>query len=150
MGGGLSGLAAACFYRRRFGPSARVLVLDNHDDFGGHARRNEFVSDGRTLMTTGGSAYFVAPDQWTDQAKEFVRSLGADFTVRRRKPALSPRWACGLQPSCRAKAGAMGGFTRMSVLPRQRPRSSRPRTCRSACAKILPQSITARSIIWRA
>ncbi|WEQ55942.1 NAD(P)/FAD-dependent oxidoreductase [Komagataeibacter nataicola] len=97
VGGGLSGLAAACFYRRRFGPSARVLVLDNHDDFGGHARRNEFVSDGRTLMTTGGSAYFVAPDQWTDQAKEFVRSLGADFTVRRRET--SPFAALGMRPA---------------------------------------------------
>src|SRR6185436_17898569 len=38
VGGGISGLSAAWFYTRA-NPSARVLVLDNHDDFGGHARR---------------------------------------------------------------------------------------------------------------
>src|SRR5215468_2263018 len=42
VGAGISGLAAAWFYRRAAGPSARILILDNHDDFGGHARRNEF------------------------------------------------------------------------------------------------------------
>src|SRR5918995_4662446 len=42
VGGGISGLAAAWYYRRAR-PSARILVLDNHDDFGGHARRNEFT-----------------------------------------------------------------------------------------------------------
>lgn len=97
VGGGLSGLAAACFYRRRFGSDTRVLVIDNHDDFGGHAKRNEFVSDGRTLMATGGSAYFVAPDQWTDNAKEFVKSLGADFTVKRK--ATNPYAQLGMRPA---------------------------------------------------
>ena len=42
VGGGISGLAAAYFYRKRHGPGARILILDNHDDFGGHAKRNEF------------------------------------------------------------------------------------------------------------
>src|SRR5689334_8577912 len=42
VGAGISGLAAAWFYRRA-NPSARVLILDNHDDFGGHAKRNEFM-----------------------------------------------------------------------------------------------------------
>src|SRR5262249_36843841 len=46
VGGGISGLAAAFFYRRA-NPQARILVLDNHDDFGGHAKRNEFTVDGR-------------------------------------------------------------------------------------------------------
>src|SRR5215467_13041221 len=32
VGAGISGLAAAWFYRRAVGPSARILVLDNHDD----------------------------------------------------------------------------------------------------------------------
>ena len=35
VGAGISGLAAAHFYRQAAGPSARVLILDNHDDFGG-------------------------------------------------------------------------------------------------------------------
>ena len=40
VGGGISGLSAAYFWRAK-NPSARILILDNHDDFGGHAKRNE-------------------------------------------------------------------------------------------------------------
>jgi spermidine dehydrogenase len=42
VGGGISGLSAAYFYRTALGAAQRILVLDNHDDFGGHAKRNEF------------------------------------------------------------------------------------------------------------
>ena len=42
VGAGMSGLAAAYYYRQQVGPNARILILDNHDDFGGHAKRNEF------------------------------------------------------------------------------------------------------------
>ena len=42
VGGGISGLAAAWFYREAFDGAARILILENHDDFGGHAKRNEF------------------------------------------------------------------------------------------------------------
>src|SRR5215467_11393104 len=42
VGAGISGLAAAYFYRNLAGHGARILILDNHDDFGGHAKRNEF------------------------------------------------------------------------------------------------------------
>ncbi|MHB8812821.1 MAG: NAD(P)-binding protein, partial [Steroidobacteraceae bacterium] len=48
VGGGLSGLAAAHFFHKSVGPGARVLILDNHDDVGGHARRNEFHHQVRT------------------------------------------------------------------------------------------------------
>ena len=34
VGAGISGLAAAHFYRKS-NPDARILILDNHDDFGG-------------------------------------------------------------------------------------------------------------------
>src|SRR4051812_32943836 len=54
IGGGISGLAAAWFYRRAV-PSARILVLDNLDDFGGHAKRNEFTLGDRRLIGYGGS-----------------------------------------------------------------------------------------------
>src|SRR5262245_46324288 len=50
VGGGISGLSAAWFYRQRKGPDARILILDNHDDFGGHAKRNEFTLDGRLFI----------------------------------------------------------------------------------------------------
>ena len=53
VGGGISGLAAAYFYRQQAGPKSRVLILENHDDFGGHARRNEFQSADRLLIGYG-------------------------------------------------------------------------------------------------
>ena len=55
VGGGLSGLASAHFFLRDAGQSARVLILDNHDDFGGHAKRNELVYQGRTVVLNGGT-----------------------------------------------------------------------------------------------
>src|SRR5262245_43365287 len=54
VGGGLSGLAAAYYFRKRAGRSAKILVLDNHDDFGGHAKRNDDNNHGRTPMGNGG------------------------------------------------------------------------------------------------
>ena len=54
VGGGISGLAAAHFYRNEH-PNARILILDNHDDFGGHAKRNELQVGGRKLIGYGGS-----------------------------------------------------------------------------------------------
>jgi spermidine dehydrogenase len=76
VGGGLSGLAAAWYYRERAGKDARILVIDNHDDFGGHAKRNEFEVDGQQMMVTGGSAYMVAPKTWPREAMRLVKSLG--------------------------------------------------------------------------
>ena len=61
VGGGISGLAAAYFYRKQAGPSARILILDNHDDFGGHAKRNEFRPGGRLLLTNGGTVSIESP-----------------------------------------------------------------------------------------
>jgi spermidine dehydrogenase len=51
-------------------------VIDNHDDFGGHAKRNEFIYNGRTLMDTGGSAYMVAPSTWTRESRQILEDLG--------------------------------------------------------------------------
>src|ERR1700684_3357945 len=53
VGGGISGLAAAHFYRVKH-PDARILILDNHDDFGGHAKRNEFSLNGRIELINCG------------------------------------------------------------------------------------------------
>ena len=54
VGGGISGLAAAHFYRAKH-QDARILILDNHDDFGGHAKRNEFSLNGRIELINGGT-----------------------------------------------------------------------------------------------
>jgi spermidine dehydrogenase len=79
VGGGISGLAAAWFYRSTVSPHARILILDNHDDFGGHAKRNEFVLDGRRIIGYGGSQSIDSPGSWwSDTAKGLLRDLGVD------------------------------------------------------------------------
>ena len=55
VGAGISGLAAAYFYRKQNGPDSRILILDNHDDFGGHAKRNEFWHEGKMYLVNGGT-----------------------------------------------------------------------------------------------
>jgi spermidine dehydrogenase len=76
VGGGISGLAAAYFYRKSAGKDARILILDNHDDFGGHAKRNEFRAGGRMLLSYGGTQSIESPGQYSDVAKELLRELG--------------------------------------------------------------------------
>ncbi|HZO46352.1 MAG TPA: FAD/NAD(P)-binding protein [Xanthobacteraceae bacterium] len=81
IGGGISGLAAAWFYRRTR-KDARILILDNHDDFGGHAKRNEFMLDGRLIIGYGGSQSIDSPNAWwSETGKGLLRELGVD--VRR-------------------------------------------------------------------
>ena len=80
VGGGISGLSAAWFYRRAVGAQARILILDNHDDFGGHAKRNEFVAGPRTLIGYGGSQSIQSPKTlWSDVAKGLLRDIGVDI-----------------------------------------------------------------------
>jgi len=78
VGGGISGLSAAYFYRQAAGNSARILILDNHDDFGGHAKRNEFVIDDRLMIGYGGTMLLEAPSSYPEIAKSLIRELGID------------------------------------------------------------------------
>jgi spermidine dehydrogenase len=79
VGGGISGLAAAWFYRRA-APDARILVLDNHDDFGGHAKRNEFSLDGSRIIGYGGSQSMQSPKRlYSAVAKGLLTDLGVDL-----------------------------------------------------------------------
>ena len=78
VGGGISGLSAAYFYREAMGASAKILVLDNHDDFGGHAKRNEFQIDGRLMIGYGGTMLLEAPGGYPPVAKRLIRQLGID------------------------------------------------------------------------
>jgi len=78
VGAGISGLTAAYLYRQRH-PSARVLILENHDEFGGHARRNEFEVDGRRLVGYGGSEAIQSPkSEWSDDAAGLLKQIGVD------------------------------------------------------------------------
>ncbi len=78
VGGGISGLAAAKFFRDRHDGPAKILVLDNHDDFGGHARRNEFDVDGRMLLCYGGSQTIEAPSKYSEVAKQLLKDLAIE------------------------------------------------------------------------
>lgn len=80
VGGGISGLAAAYFYRKQNGPDSRILILDNHDDFGGHAKRNEFWHDGRMYLVNGGTLNVEAPSQYSTVAAGLLWELGIDRT----------------------------------------------------------------------
>lgn len=76
VGGGISGLSAAWFYRKALGPDVRVLVLDNHDDFGGHAKRNEFRHEGRTILAYGGTMSIETPFPYSHSSKALLADLG--------------------------------------------------------------------------
>ena len=78
VGGGLSGLSAAHFFRQRAGRAVRILVLDNHDDFGGHAKRNEFREAGRTLIGYGGTFSIDSPAPYSGVARGLIKELGID------------------------------------------------------------------------
>jgi spermidine dehydrogenase len=81
VGGGISGLAAAHFFRKVAGEQARVLILENHDDFGGHAKRNEFRAgrtDGRTILGFGGTYSIESPAPYSAVARGLIEELGID------------------------------------------------------------------------
>jgi spermidine dehydrogenase len=78
VGAGISGLAAAYFYAQKAHPGARVLILDNHDDFGGHAKRNEFEAAGRLLLSNGGTQSIESPSQYSPVAKKLFAELGIE------------------------------------------------------------------------
>jgi spermidine dehydrogenase len=77
VGGGISGLSAAHFYRAQK-PAARILILDNHDDFGGHAKRNEVTLGGRTELINGGTLEIDSPRPYSRVADGLLKSLGVD------------------------------------------------------------------------
>lgn len=79
VGGGISGLSSALYYARDSGGQARTLVLDNHDDFGGHAKRNEFDFGGRTVISNAGT-FSISPG--SENARSFMQSIGIDDIAR--------------------------------------------------------------------
>jgi spermidine dehydrogenase len=85
VGGGMSGLAAAYFYRKQAGASSRILILDNHDDFGGHAKRNEFRPGGRLLLANGGTVSIESPFPYSKEARGLLTELGIDPPALQKK-----------------------------------------------------------------
>jgi spermidine dehydrogenase len=78
VGAGMSGLAAAWFYQNKMGAEAKILVLDNHDDFGGHAKRNEFHQGGRMMLSLGGAQNVENPAGYSKPASSLMHAIGID------------------------------------------------------------------------
>jgi len=78
VGGGISGLAAAYRFRQKTGRTAKILILDNHDDFGGHAKRNEFQAGGRMVLSYGGTQSIESPGRYSAEAKELLKEIGIE------------------------------------------------------------------------
>ncbi|HEY6924702.1 MAG TPA: NAD(P)-binding protein, partial [Steroidobacteraceae bacterium] len=87
VGAGISGLAAAQFFRARTSAAARILLLDNHDDFGGHAKRNEFQLGGRVELLNGGTLLIESPRPYSPVADGLMRELGIDVEALAKKCA---------------------------------------------------------------
>jgi spermidine dehydrogenase len=79
VGGGISGLAAAHYYRASKPGASRILILDNHDDFGGHAKRNEFDLDGHLSLLNGGTLEIDSPRPYGPVASALLTTLGIDL-----------------------------------------------------------------------
>lgn len=75
VGAGISGLSAAHFYRAA-SPGAKILILDNHDDFGGHAKRNEYTIGGKLMIMNGGTAGIESPTPYSPVADGLMKTLG--------------------------------------------------------------------------
>ena len=102
---GISGLAAAHFFRAAAGPRARILILDNHDDFGGHAKRNEFTHGGRMLMLNGGTLNIEGPGQYSPQSMGLLRTIGIDIDRFERETA-ADRGTYASGSACAAACGS--------------------------------------------
>ena len=72
-------MSAAHFFKERTGKVPKILILDNHDDFGGHAKRNEFVVNDRTMLAYGGSQSVESPSYYEEVSKKLLSDLGIDF-----------------------------------------------------------------------
>ncbi|MEI9930455.1 MAG: FAD-dependent oxidoreductase [Rhizomicrobium sp.] len=98
VGGGISGLSAAYFYRQKH-PQAKILIIENHDDFGGHAKRNEFNVGGRVLLANGGTQDMDSPYPYSTQARGLMKALGID-PVKLHKECADPAIYKGSRPPC--------------------------------------------------
>ncbi len=109
VGAGISGLAAAFLFRQQAGTAARILILENSEDFGGHANRNEFTaSDGRRIVGYGGSESLQSPSFFSPAVSKLIADIGID--VGKFETWFDRRWAAdrGLGPAVFLSREAFG------------------------------------------
>jgi spermidine dehydrogenase len=94
VGAGASGLAAAKFYRDRFGPDSRILLIDPLPDFGGHSHRNEFHLGDTTLLRNGGTVNLDSIGNWNKPGNSLL-----DIPGSYGQPALDMLAFCGVDPA---------------------------------------------------
>jgi len=98
VGGGISGLAAAHFYRKAAGADSRILILDNHDDFGGHAKRNEFRVNNAFRLGFGGTFSIESPAPYSAVAKGVIEELGIDVPAYSKYVSKNLYRSLGMRP----------------------------------------------------
>ncbi len=119
VGGGISGLAAAHFFREHAGRSARILILENHDDVGGHARRNEFHLGGKLQLMNGGTLEIDSPTPYSREADGLLKKLGIDPPRFEKEFADSKFYSSlGLRPAVFFDRETFGQDKLMTGLPR--------------------------------
>ena len=84
VGAGISGLAAAHYYQKRFGADSKILLLENHDDFGGHAKRNEFHQSGEMVLSLGGT-HNLEWWSFSETVNAFMQEHGVDCKGMRKQ-----------------------------------------------------------------
>ena len=110
VGGGISGLASAYFFRKHAGESARILILENHDDFGGHAKRNEFHLGGRMQLVNGGTVAIDSPTPYSAEADGLLKELGIDpLAMAKKYPPINLSGDSGLKQAVFFDKETFGG-----------------------------------------
>lgn len=98
VGGGLSGLSVAHFFQKYAGADKTVLIIENHDDFGGHAKRNQFSVNGHDLVLNGGTLEIESPQRYNQWASMILSDIGVDIEAYKKKIRRQEKrtkiWAC--------------------------------------------------------
>lgn len=101
VGAGISGLSGALFYQNKFGKDKKILILDNHDDFGGHARRNKFQLKNGTILSYGGSESFQSPKTlYSKEVNSLLEQIGINVD------SLAKRFDVNFYPDLKLSRGA--------------------------------------------